>query len=112
MGLAGGAVVAKRVLSNGPGGMRLFVKRKNIEYLNKFSLLSDEEAALAYERLAKSYSTIVIPEPIMLTGKDEADDKVLYYGSFKKEMTRKEARLIVGLSQRYFLKFWFVQQIC
>lgn len=101
LGLAGGAVVAKKVMSHGPGGLRFFIQRKNIQVLNRINMMSDEEAAIAYERLAKRFSHIVIPEPIMLTGKEEEDDKVLYYGSFKKEMTRKEARLIIGLSPRY-----------
>lgn len=86
--------------SNGPQAFKFLLKRKNIEYLHKINALSDEEAAIELEKLKKEFSTLVKPEPITLTGNKEIDEKILYYGPFKRNMTKKEARYIIGLTKK------------
>ncbi|XP_049848765.1 uncharacterized protein LOC126316713 [Schistocerca gregaria] len=99
LGLAGAAYIAKRSISRRPGGIRLYVQRKNIYFAHQLGLLDDVQAAAAYDALRKHYEKLVIPKPVNLSGDKQADSQILYGGPFQSEMTKKEARQILGLSE-------------
>lgn len=98
LGIASGAIIARRATNYGPGGSKLFMRRQILKNLNGFKLLSNAETASTFNELKMKYTDLVIPEPVILSGTAEKDDKVLYYGPFKTNMTKKEARLVIGLS--------------
>ena len=103
MTVAGGALVASRVIKSKPGGARLFIQRKNIQISHKLGLLDDLQAAGAYEELRRHYAKLIVSKPIVLAEPPiKSKVKAVYYtGGFKSEMTRHEARLVMGLTEAY-----------
>lgn len=98
IGITSGIAIAKRSKNFNPGGIKLFQRRSTLYNLNRLKILSDGETASLINELKLKYKTFVHPEPVVLSGKPERDEKVLYYGPFKTNMTKKEARLVMGLS--------------
>lgn len=104
MGVAGSALAASKIISSKPGGARLYLQRKNIQFSHKLGLLNDFEAAAAYDELRRHYNKLLRPKPIVLasswSSKEEETKKrtVHYVGPFRPEMTQKEAKLILGLN--------------
>lgn len=109
MGVAGSALAASKIISSKPGGARLYLQRKNIQFSHKLGLLNDFEAAAAYDELRRHYNKLLRPKPIVLasswSSKEEETKKrtVHYVGPFRPEMTQKEAKLILGLNDAYVI---------
>lgn len=94
--------MASRVISSKPGGARLYIQRKNIQLSHKFGMIDDLEAAASYEQLARHYEKLVRSRPLVLAEGRRAEVKTLYYtGPFKSEMTHREARQILGVTDAY-----------
>ena len=106
MTVAGGALIASRVIKSKPGGARLFIQRKNIQIAHKIGLLDDFQATNAYEELRRHYLKLVPAKPLVLAERvqsGEAKRAVFYTGPFRSEMTQREARLIMGVTETYVL---------
>jgi hypothetical protein len=103
MTVAGGALIASKVIKGKPGGARLYLQRKNIQISHKLGLLDDLQAAGAYEDLRRYYAKLVPSKPLVLAEPvATAKVKTIYYtGPFRSEMTRYEARLVMGVTEAY-----------
>jgi hypothetical protein len=100
MTVAGGALLASKVIKSKPGGARLFIQRKNIQLSHKFGLLDDLQAANAYDELRRHYSKLIPAKPLVLgEGSEVKERKTFYTGPFKSEMTQYEARLVLGVTE-------------
>lgn len=94
--------MASRVIKSKPGGVRLYAQRKNIQFSHKFGLIDDFQAATAYEQLARHYERLVRARPLVLAeGRKESPKGVYYVGPFKADMTQREARQILGVTESY-----------
>lgn len=102
MTVAGGAFVASKVIQSKPGGPRLYLQRKNIQFSHKLGLIDDLQAATAYESLRRHYERMVKSRPLVLAQSRKEEVKSLFYtGPFRGEMTQREARLILGVTEAY-----------
>lgn len=96
--------MASRAIRKQPGGVRLFLQRKNIQVSHKLGLLDDMQAAGAYEDLRRSYAKLIKSKPIVMASplRDAPVQRALYYtGPFRGDMTQYEARLILGITEAY-----------
>lgn len=98
IGITSGIAIARRAKDFNAGGIKLFKRRSTLYNLNRFKVITDGETASLINNLKHKYKILTVPEPVVLSGRPETDDKILYYGPFKTNMTKKEARLIMGLS--------------
>lgn len=102
MTVAGGALVASKMLRSKPGGVRLLIQRKNIQISHKLGLLTDLQAAAAYNDLSRFYGKLIQARPLVL-GEARTNEarKTYYSGPWRPEMTQREARLILGVTEAY-----------
>ena len=69
-------------------------------------LLDDLQASHAYEELRRHYQKLIPAKPLVLAEdvKSKEQKRALFYtGPFKPEMTHREARLIMGVTETYVL---------
>ena len=95
-------MAASRIIKSKPGGVRLYAQRKNIQFSHKLGIIDDIQAATAYEQLSRHYARLVRARPLVLgEGKKEGPKGIYYVGPFKPDMTQREARQILGVTEAY-----------